>query len=131
MSVLAQIAEGYAAADPGRAVDILEPLIATLNQKMPALAVVDGFVGWSHSFVGNEMMMQFGPGAEMARGITNAIATLAVQQPERAAGLASSLQRPELRTIAYMEMARRLLAQDVHPQRVRGSVVVRGGAFQF
>ncbi len=76
------------------------------------------------------MMLQWGSGADMARSITNAIASLAAEQPQRAAGLASSLQRPELRTIAYMEMARRLLTQNSPGRRMRSSVVVVNRAFR-
>jgi hypothetical protein len=112
MNELSQLANAYISVDAARSSEILGSLVATVNQKLPALATADGFYWGQRSFMGNEMLMQAGSAAGMMREISNTLATLAVNNPDYSASLAGQLQRPEARTLAYLEIAQRLLAQS-------------------
>lgn len=123
LNMLAQIAQAYVQAQPARAIEIIEPIIATVNQKLPALQAVDGFsYSWPRSFAGGEMLMQMGAGAEMLRGINNTLASVAVKDPELAAKVAAEVQRPEARTMVLIEMARRLLMEGGGARQIRAGV---------
>ena len=111
MNLLAQLADAYSSVDAAHSSEILGSLVATVNQKLPALAAADGFYWGQRSFMGNEMLLKLGPAAEMMRGISNTLAALAVNNPQYSS-IAGQLQRPEARTLAYLEIARRLLGQS-------------------
>lgn len=120
LNQIAQIADIYLSLNFDRAAETLEPVIATVNQKLPALAQTDGFIWGQRSFAGDEMLMHSGVGPAMLSGISNALGAMAMKEPERAAALAAKLQRPEPRTLVYLEMARRLLMESSSLQQIQG-----------
>lgn len=126
-NLLVQIANVYAGFQASQAVEVLEPLIAEANLKLPAMAVVDGFTWGQRSFISGEMALQSGAAAELVRGISNTVANMAPEHFDEAHRLAGEFQRPEARTIVYLEIARRLLSENPG-NRGRRAIIVSGGS---
>ena len=103
-----KVAHAFAAVDPARSFDILDPGISQLNELLSAAAVLSGFE--INIFRDGEMALQAGNGLT---GIINRygqeLAVLARIDFERAETLASRFQFPESRIMTRLQIVQGLL----------------------
>jgi hypothetical protein len=105
------VAHAFAALDPARSFELLEPGISHINELVSAAALLNGFE--VNIFRDGELPIQNGSGlTNMALRYGQELAALARIDFERAQMLADRFQSPEPRIIARMAIARGLLGKE-------------------
>jgi hypothetical protein len=108
MGALCSIAKAFSRYDAKRAFEIADPLVDQLNDLTDAARVLEGFGG--HYYEQDEFSMSTGGSiAQAAISITDAIATLAMTNFDRAKLMADRIRLPELRLLGYMRIAQQAL----------------------
>jgi len=103
-----RVAHAYAAVDPARAFEVLDPGISQLNELLSAAAVLNGFE--LNLFRDGELSMQNGSGlTTMIIRYGQELAQLARTDFERSETLAGRFQFPESRIIARLVIVQGLL----------------------
>jgi hypothetical protein len=103
-----RVARGYVSVDPARAVEILEPGIAQLNELLSAAAALSGFE--LRVFKEGEMLLQGGGQlGNMVSRFGQELATLARTDFERAQSVSDRFQRSEARILARLAIVRGVL----------------------
>lgn len=103
-----QLARSYAPLDPDQSFAIMQPLIAKANELIAAAAVLDGFD--ARYLNDGEWIV---PGTNSVGNVVNnlnqTLAVLGRIDFDRTSSIADQIQRPELRLIAQLEIARTAL----------------------
>lgn len=122
-----RVARGFAAVDPARSFEVLEPAIGQINELLSAAAILNGFE--INMFRDGEMAMTPGNGiTSMINRIGQELAVLANSDIERAEVLASRFQLAEPRIMTRMLIVQGLLnpqqkvPRGVSPLRVSENV---------
>ncbi|HEX3249315.1 MAG TPA: hypothetical protein VHS05_07800 [Pyrinomonadaceae bacterium] len=122
-----RVAHAFAAIDPARSFDVIDPGISHLNELLSAAAILSGFE--INMFRDGEMAILNGNGLTSTIGrYGQELALLARKDFERSEALAGRFQFPEARIMTRMAIVQGLL--DVKP--VSGNINVfgnRGGVF--
>ena len=108
-----KVANAFAAIDPARSFEVLDPGISQLNELLSAAAVLSGFE--VNIFRDGELPLQ-GGGGGLAATVTRygqALALLARTDFERSEMLAGHFQLPEPRIMARMSIVQGLLGREV------------------
>ncbi len=104
MNALLEIARAFARYDSKRAFEIVDPLVDQLNDICAAARTLEGF--GPEYFDEDELDLQNGSSvANLASQLSNALATLAIVNFERAKSSSDRLRLPEVRLRAYLEIA--------------------------
>jgi hypothetical protein len=104
MNALLELARAFARYDPKRAFEIVDPLIEQVNDLCTAARTMEGF-GLSY-YRNNELdMIQGNSLATLSLNVSQALATLALSNFERAKASSDRLRLPEVRLRAYLEIA--------------------------
>lgn len=113
MNVLLQLASNYSQFDPQRSFEIIEPLVAQLNEMGEAAVLLNGF---GQQYLRNgELMMQNGNSVGgVATQLIQTLGALAANDFDRARAVADRLQRPELRLVAYLAVAQHAIIQKAN-----------------
>ena len=122
MNAFGNIAAAYARVDPDISAEVFGRMAAVINEKLPAVQVLDGFMYGEHAFVNGELLMMYSSADQLIGPFTNELGALANVDPDRAIQLANQLQRPEAKTKVYLQLARVLLGN-----RPQGMMMRRGG----
>jgi hypothetical protein len=103
-----QLAAAYAPFEPGQSFEMVESGIARLNELLDNAAAIEGF--GQESFKDGELRPQYGyVWSEMVSLCTNALASLAPSDFERASAAAKSFRRADVRAAAEMQLAQSVL----------------------
>jgi hypothetical protein len=103
-----QVAKAFAAVDPARSFEVLEPGINQLNELFPAAALLSGFE--VNIFRDGELPLQDGSRlSQMVNQYAEQLASLAKHDFERAQMTADKFQLPEARLFTRLAIARGLL----------------------
>jgi hypothetical protein len=113
-----RVAHAFAAVDPARSFEILDPGISHLNELLGAAAVLSGFE--INMFRDGEMALQDGNGlTRIINQYGRELAVLARSDFERAETLAGRFQVPESRIMTRLSIVQGLLSDSSNrPQRV-------------
>ena len=105
-----QLAQSYSPIDSQQSVALLESVIVLANQLVAAAAVLDGF---ENSYLKEGEWMKRGHTGlnNLVNNIEQNLGTLARVDAEGARSLSKQLERPEIRLMAQLEIARSLLSQ--------------------
>jgi hypothetical protein len=110
------LAQGYASLDPEQSSALMQPIIGSLNQFVSAAVVLDGIE--NRYLQDGEWTKRGHSGlANLVNNLQQNLSALARHDPARARSLANEFERPELRIISQLEIARTLLAGEVRPLR--------------
>jgi hypothetical protein len=115
-----QVAHAYASVDLDRSFSIIESVIDRLNELLDAAAMLDGFGG--DSFKEGELKAyNGGMWEELLRLCCEELASLAVEDADRALAAAGRLRRPEAQTLAIIRIGQRVLPEPavVNPNHAR------------
>jgi hypothetical protein len=104
---LFSLARQYAQTDEGASFEILERMVARLNELLEAAVVVDGF--GQEAFKDGELRIHGGMWNDMITRFAGELAQLARKDFERARGIAKTFQRRDARTTAELMLARDIL----------------------
>ena len=116
-----KVARAFAAVDPARSFEVLDPAISQLNELLAAAAVLNGFE--VSLFRDGEMSMQGGSGlTNMVNRFGQELAQLAVSDLERSETLAGRFQFAEPRIMTRLAIVQGLLG--VRPSFSTGSMFV-------
>ena len=103
-----RVADAFAALEPARSFDVLDPGIAQLNELLSAAALLSGFE--VNIFKDGELPMEGGSGlGDMVAHYGQELATLAKIDFARAESAASKFQLPEPRLVAQLAIVRNVL----------------------
>jgi hypothetical protein len=124
-----KVARAFAAVEPARSFEIIDPAISQLNELLSAAAVLNGFE--VNIFRDGELPMQGGSGlTSTVSRFGEELAQLARNDFGRAETLAGRFQSPETRTLARLSIVQGLLG--VEPPKQPGANFARGfGNFVF
>jgi hypothetical protein len=104
MNALLELARAFARYDPKRAFEIVDPLIEQVNELCTAARTMEGF-GLDY-YKNDELdMIQGNSLAALSINVSQALATLALSNFERAKASSDRLRLPEVRLRAYLEIA--------------------------
>jgi hypothetical protein len=103
-----RVARAFAAFDPARSFEVLDPGISQLNELLAAAAVLNGFE--INMFRDGEMAMQSGSGlTNMLNRFGQELAELAKSDFERSETLSGRFQLPEARVMTRLAIVQRML----------------------
>ena len=122
-----QLARAFAPLDLDQSFTIMQPLIVKANELIAAAAALDGFD--NRYLKEGEWMTPGGTSINMlVNNLNESLAVLAQADFDRALSLASQLERPEIRLIAQLGIARSALGGRVAylPMNGSGVVISRG-----
>src|SRR5205823_3658120 len=122
VNAFGNIAAAYARVDSDVSAEVFARMVAVINEKLPAVQALDGFMYGDHAFVNGELLMMYSSADQLMGPFTNELGALANVDPDRAIQLANQLQRPEAKTKVYLQLARVLLGN-----RPQGMMMRRGG----
>ena len=105
MSAELQLARAYSSLDQDQSFAIVQPLIAKTNELIAAAASLDGFDA-TYLNDGEWIVPGMNSLGNVVNNLNQTLALLARLDFERARSLTDQIQRPELRLIAQMEIAR-------------------------
>jgi hypothetical protein len=128
-----RVAHAYAALEPARSFEIMEPGINQLNELLPAAAMLSGFD--VNIFKDGELPMQSGGSmlSNMIARYGQELAFLAKSDFERAVLTADKFQLPESRMLARLSIVQGVLSpQDnqYYDYNIRGRRFGQGGPFR-
>lgn len=103
-----QIVQGFSTLDPKRSFEILEPLVAQLNELLSAAEVLNGF--GQQYFKDGELIWQGSPLSQMLDQSSQELGSLASSDFDRARDVAGRFQRLEARLMAQLSIARQVLS---------------------
>ena len=112
MDLLAQIATMYCDLDRARAAEIGLALIRKFNEIAPSILTVGDFLMRDEMTVMQNGELLLSPFVMGVREEIPLLTKMAQSDPEAAVKLADELQRPEIRTLAYLQIARALLDSE-------------------
>jgi tetratricopeptide (TPR) repeat protein len=124
-SALASIANAYAAQKSDKAFELLDPLIDKLNDLAVAAQMMNGF--GAYNFQEGELLRGGGNISNVINQLSNALGAAGRLDTARTKLMVAKLQRPELRSSAFMDLARSLLEENSG----RGSKRIRFGTRSF
>lgn len=129
VNALLEIANGYAMAAPPRAFEIIEPLIDSANQIIAAAEILERFGSNRGTFKKGEMVL--GSALVISGGVGSnylgALAALARVDFDRTRTAADRFQRPELRLMARLTIAKSILSTTPAGVNPNEEVTVVGG----
>jgi hypothetical protein len=107
-----QIASAYEQLIPGKSASIVEKAINQLNELAVAALVLNGF-DLQQYFRNGELVINAGNSlTEMAQESSQRLASISRNDFDRAKSVAEEFQRPELRMMALLQIAKAALAND-------------------
>jgi DNA-directed RNA polymerase subunit F len=116
MSALLEIARAYARYDPKKAFEIVEPLLAQFDEMSNAAQVLNGF--GQEFFEAGELQLNNGTSvANFATQLIQSLSSLAPADFDRAREDAERIERPEVRIVAFLGIARQAIGSDDNVQR--------------
>jgi hypothetical protein len=110
-SVLANIAMTYASQKSDKAFELLDPLADKLNDLTVAAQMMNGF--GAYSFQDGEMLRGGGNLSNVIGQLSNALGAAGRMDTPRAKLLIAKLQRPELRSSVFLDLARSILQENL------------------
>ncbi len=115
MELLGQIAIAYCVLDTARAGEIVLPVVRKFNELLPSLLIVGDFILKDEMPLteGGELLLSSPVVMGLGEGMS-VLTRIAASDPEAALNLADQLQRPEVRTLAYLQIASTLLGKETH-----------------
>ncbi|HKC64446.1 MAG TPA: hypothetical protein VKB86_12460 [Pyrinomonadaceae bacterium] len=128
LQVQLQIARGFAPLDPAQSFEILEALVAQSNELLSAAEVLNGFD--QQYYKDGELAWQTTMLSGVVVQITNDLGPLGVTNFDRAKDIAGRFQRPEVRIMAQLYIARAVLSdqsQRNFPVGGRRVMTISGG----
>jgi hypothetical protein len=119
-----QVSSAYQNVDPGESFAILQSVIGKANQLIAAAVVMDGFE--SRYLKEGEWMTQSQSGiGNLVRNIDETLAQLARHDLDRARDLSDQLERPEIKLMAQVEIARAALGGSNVINYIQGRRFIR------
>lgn len=112
-----QIINAYANLDSERSVEMMQSLVVHLNQLVAAAAVLDGFEN-SYLREGEWTRHNYSSLGGVVTSVEQNIGTLAQKDLEAAKSLSAQLERPEIRIMAQLEIAKSVLETGNNERRV-------------
>ncbi len=118
-----KVAHAFAAVDPARSFEVLDPGISQLNELLAAASVLNGFE--INIFRDGEMSLQVGSGlTSMVQRFGQELGTLADKDLERAETLAGRFQYAEPRIMARLFIVQGLLGFNATRMNFGGQTIV-------
>lgn len=122
LNALLEIGKAFAKYDPGRAFEIIDPLIDQLNEITEAARTMNGF--GQEFFQNGELNLQNGNNvASMANQICESLAFLTNFDFDHAKATADRMQLPEIRVTAFLAIARRAIMDQNSESRSVTTIV--------
>ncbi|OLE52337.1 MAG: hypothetical protein AUG51_18490 [Acidobacteria bacterium 13_1_20CM_3_53_8] len=122
LGVQLEVARSYALVDPVKSLSMLEPIIDQLNELISAGSVIGGFI--SEEFVRDDEIVMLEPIGELVGMFSmqygRELSALATSDFARTKAAADRFQRPEVRLLARMLIARSILAPQSMQERRPG-----------
>jgi len=106
-----QLASAYSFLDSKQSVALLQPVIALVNKLVEAAAVLDGFEN-SYLNQGEWSKRNYTTLGNMVNVVEQNLGLLAREDIEGARSLSNQLERPEIRLMAQIEIAKSLLMKE-------------------
>jgi hypothetical protein len=116
LNALLGVARAYAALEPARSFDIVEPVVDHLNRLLAAAVIVDGFE-FTGYFRDGELMQRQSPLISLVLQFADDTAILARADFERARAVADKFQSTDVRLKARLAVAQGILLDNL-PTRV-------------
>jgi hypothetical protein len=110
-STLASIAMAYASQKSDKAFEILDPLADKLNDLTVAAQMMNGF--GAYNFQDGELMRGGGNLSNIIGQLSNALGAAGRLDTPRAKLVIAKLQRPELRSSVFLDLARPILQENL------------------
>jgi hypothetical protein len=116
MTALLEVARGFSRYDSKRAFEVIEPLLDQFNEMSAAALVLNGF--GQDFYRDGELAMENGNSvANFGNQLILTLSTLATLNFDRAKSGAQRLERPEVRLIAYLAIARQAIGGEAAGRR--------------
>jgi hypothetical protein len=114
LSAKLQLAQAFASVDPQQSVAILQSVIVLSNQLVAAAAVLDGFEN-TYLREGEWMKRGYSNLGNVVSNIQQNLGSLARVDSDGARALSEQIERPEIRLMAQLEIAKSLLEPNTNP----------------